>query len=569
MTTSETLREGTWNPQRVMEALGRIGYEPPSAVMDLADNSLSAGATRIDITIETRQDDREGPGRRRTFLSGFQIADNGSGMAPDELEEAITLGSSTARYSEHTLSKFGLGLKSASASLGRRVTLISRAAGGQPAHTLVLDHDLIAEHGRYVYTLAEGTEEEVALLSGTAGHGPGTVVRVDKVHERNMPAPADVMSALKSRAGVVYYFALTGIREEPQVVVTVNGDALEPIDPLFVSSIPEDGGDLDERSWDGLGVRWIQRPQVIQLNEDGQVTATVTMTQLPHPPSVARSGAASQARVREQYLIGAGNYGFYIYRNGRLIEWAESLGMVPQDQDLYAFRGRLEITSDADDILNLDVTKSRLHLSDIAHQQLLPLLQEGVKKSRLAWVAAKGRIASEVSDTPHDTVNEELNRIGELEEDEDRLDEEAAPEEERQRLRQRREEATNRNPVTPEEGERLREEAKRVQYLPSLENNQLWERAHDPALGLIVRVNQSHRFIRELVQSFPDNAALIQALDLLFFGLARGEFNAIYRSDLDNRVVEDVLQEFRERVGEGVSEILRRLDIEKLLGLSQ
>ena len=89
----------------------------------------------------------------------------------------------------------------------------------------------------------------------------------------------------------------------------------------------------------------------------------------------------SQNECRSHYLIGAGNYGFYIYRNWRLISWADRLGFVPRDQDLYSFRGRLLINGDADDILNIDVTKSHIHLSEIAQDQLKLVIQEAVRKS--------------------------------------------------------------------------------------------------------------------------------------------------------------------------------------------
>jgi hypothetical protein len=94
--------------------------------------------------------------------------------------------------------------------------------------------------------------------------------------------------------------------------------------------------------------------------------ANVTMTQLPHPSSMEAAGTMKRAQARDMYNIAAGDYGFYVYRNGRLISWAASLGMVPQDQDLYSFRGRLEISSAADGVPNIDVTKSRILLSDTA-----------------------------------------------------------------------------------------------------------------------------------------------------------------------------------------------------------
>ena len=138
---------------------------------------------------------------------------------------------------------------------------------------------------------------------------------------------------------------------------------------------------------------------------------------------------------REYYKIGAGNYGFYIYRNKRLISWAESLDFVPRDQDLYAFRGRLLINSDADDVLNIDVTKSRIHLSEVAEDQLKGEIREAVKKSRNAWKTAYNITVKSKDQVPHDTANQELDRISHLQDDDDKRDESVAPIDERKEFR--------------------------------------------------------------------------------------------------------------------------------------
>lgn len=558
---NNNIREGKWNPARVIKALGRIGYNPVSAILDIVDNSVSNGARSVQINILTESEEREGRGRRRTAVKCVIISDDGYGMTPERLEDAIALGASDELYGEATLSKFGMGLKSASASLGKRLVIISRGEGS-PSHTLVLDQRLIAETGKYVYEFGESNVEELAALNTVAQDGTGTIVRIEDLHQDNMPAPAEIIGNLTGKAGIVYGPMLddgsgTGVH------LTINGVAIIPIDPLFTSEIQ---GDLNEKDWDGISTRWINRPQTIQLNEDGTITAKVTMTQLPHPPSVGRQTGMTQAQCRDKYLISAGNYGFYIYRNGRLISWADSLGMVKSDQDLYSFRGRLDITSDADDVLNLDVTKSRIHLSDIAEIQLSPLVQEGVKKSVVAWNTAKRRLQSEVDATAHDSINEELSKIGELEEKADQLDEEAAPADERERLKERRSRATEERKATEAEQQQLREEAKRVQYLDSLDNNQLWERAHDPSLGIIVRVNRSHRFFRELIESQMDNAPLVKILDVFFFGLARAEWEVVYKSEIERKLVEAVTDEYRERAGSVISEVVRQLDIGKVVG---
>ena len=72
------------------------------------------------------------------------------------------------------------------------------------------------------------------------------------------------------------------------------------------------------------------------LDPSDNVKATIEVTQLPYPPVFE-----NQSELRNQYMIGAGNYGYYVYRNERLLSWAKFFGIIPQDQDFYSFRGRI------------------------------------------------------------------------------------------------------------------------------------------------------------------------------------------------------------------------------------
>ncbi|MFI7425279.1 ATP-binding protein [Nonomuraea sp. NPDC049684] len=551
-------RIGRWNPARVVPALGRIGYDPVSAILDIVDNSVSNRASRVRVDIITEQEVRDGPGRRRTLITGISIRDNGTGMNEGKLEEAITLGSPSEGYLEESLSKFGLGLKSASASLGQRLSITSRGSDSI-ARTLVLDYRVIRELNEFVYTLEMASQGEAARLDEVAQGGTGTLVEISSIAHENMPSPAEAIETLKEKAGIVYYFPLAGEggRSEP-LVMHIGENQVKAFDPLFETSAD---GNLEEYSWDGTSVKWIVTPQTIQLSLDEKVTARVAMTQLPHPPTLEKAGVMTRAHARRHYMIAAKNYGFYIYRNGRLISWADSLGLVPLDQSLYSFRGRVEIKSDADEILNIDVTKSRIQLSDIAYGQLSPLLREALKKSRMAWDKAKRDLQSILEKSPHEDINLVLDSISDIESKNDELDEEMSPEPERRRLRARREGTSERNKATAEESERLRSASQRVQYVSMLPNNQLWERAHDPENGLIVRVNRSHRLIREIVEPNQDNELLLKVLDILFFGLAFGEYAVVYKSDHEPQVIEAIMEEFRERTGGQLTDVVRKLDL--------
>ena len=93
---------------RLTESLRDIGYDFPSAVADIVDNSVMAGASRMDISIEFDGED-----------SSVVIADDGAGMTANGLVEALRYGSRRT-YSRRDLGRYGLGLKTASLSQCRR-----------------------------------------------------------------------------------------------------------------------------------------------------------------------------------------------------------------------------------------------------------------------------------------------------------------------------------------------------------------------------------------------------------------------------------------------------------------
>ena len=530
---------------------------------------MSASATSIIVKVDTESEERiEGQrGRRRAVLKSLVIVDNGCGMDEAGLDNALTLGSSAQLYHTNTLSKFGMGLKSAASSLGKRLEVISRSKDDlHKVRKVVLDQDLIVEKRNYVYNLTEPTEEDLNELDACTQGKSGTLIRIAKLFRESLPSTSEIIRGLQDRAGVIYYYYLKGMVDGvKRLSLKIDDSDVLPVDPLFIDEIDADNSNLNEHNWDGLNPKWITQPQAIQLEATGSTWAQVEITQLPHPPSVERKGLMSRRDCRERYLIEAGNYGFYIYRNWKLISWADRLDFVPQDQDLYAFRGRLLINSDTDDILNINVTKSRVHLSEIAQDQLKPEVQEAVKKSRIAWQTAHRVTVASLAQGPHDTANQELNRISHLQADEDRRDESVAPIEEKKELKKRRDKAVRTKPIMPEDAQYVKATGQRVLFVDILDNNQLWERAHDPTEGLIVRINRSHRFCRDILDTVHDNSNLLKVMDVLFYSIVKGEFDLVYKSEQDDDKIEEIMAEYRERVGETLSDVIRKLDLTDFL----
>ncbi|MFI5937862.1 ATP-binding protein [Actinoplanes sp. NPDC051494] len=105
---------------RALDAIGR-NHSLETALADLVDNSVDAGATQVVIRIVIADG----------LPRGLYIADNGSGMTPEEIDAAMTVGG-RREYDSSDLGHFGLGLKAASFSQARSLTVLSRAVGQTP-----------------------------------------------------------------------------------------------------------------------------------------------------------------------------------------------------------------------------------------------------------------------------------------------------------------------------------------------------------------------------------------------------------------------------------------------------
>ena len=99
-------------PGAMSQSLRSMGYSTPTAIADLIDNSITAGASKIIILLNWG-----GSAEKSTVV----VSDNGAGMTFKELKNAMTPGSSSPSSLRlpGDLGRFGLGMKTASWSMGR------------------------------------------------------------------------------------------------------------------------------------------------------------------------------------------------------------------------------------------------------------------------------------------------------------------------------------------------------------------------------------------------------------------------------------------------------------------
>jgi anti-sigma regulatory factor (Ser/Thr protein kinase) len=230
---------------KFIQATRDSGYKgTASAISELVDNSIQAGAARIAISVTAKAGDDE---EKSIEVS---VLDNGCGMDAITLRQALRFGGSTRFGDRRGLGRYGMGLPNASLSQARRVTVFTWQASshakhkaqrgaqrGRNAHPRVyssyLDVDEIAR-----CKMVEVPEPQIAKAPPSACAGnSGTLVCWSQCDRLDNRRASTIVRKLEVDLGRRFrHFIWNGLR------ITINGDNLEAFDPLYLNIKAETAG---------------------------------------------------------------------------------------------------------------------------------------------------------------------------------------------------------------------------------------------------------------------------------------------------------------------------------------
>lgn len=204
---------------KFIQATRDSGYKgTPSAVAELVDNALQAGATELSIRLTADRGQPEYP-------LVLRVLDNGSGMDADTLRIALRFGGSTRFNDRQGLGRYGMGLPNSSLSQAKRVTV----------HSWGSEHGEVLESYLDVDEIALGSITEVPEPKSVArphfvnGHPSGTAVTWTRCDRLDYKRVSTLTRKLRVALGRRFrYYLWDGVSIE------INGDPVEPIDPLFL-----------------------------------------------------------------------------------------------------------------------------------------------------------------------------------------------------------------------------------------------------------------------------------------------------------------------------------------------
>lgn len=336
-------------------SLRDLGYSLETAVADLIDNSISADATDIQIFCDMSHS-----------APVLVIADNGRGMTEAEVIAAMRHGATDPRKKRgpKDLGRFGLGLKTASFSQCRRLTVVStqrgERAGAEWNLTQVEDDD--------DWFISVLDQEEIAAqpFFDTLGD-TGTLViwrDLDRLFEDETGQKRDEivnekLAVVERHLSLVFHRFLAGeVKGRKKLAIRINGHPIAPFDPFCrknaaTQMLPEETVWVDE------------------------VAVTMQPFILPHHSRLT----ASEYDFYQDRSDFISNQGAYVYRNGRLMAWGDWFRLVPKGEPTKLARVQIDFPNSLDEAWTIDIKKSRARPPHAVRERLRQIIAKITARS--------------------------------------------------------------------------------------------------------------------------------------------------------------------------------------------
>jgi len=370
----------------MIESLRAHGYTLSTAVADILDNSIAAGCRNVWLKFEWNSGE-----------PWISITDDGSGMPESELVNAMRLGSTSPleKRDPSDLGRFGLGLKTASFSQARRLTVASRTQGGtRSIRRWDLDHLAKPEvTGWQLLKTAHPDTGPRVDEAESRGLNHGTVVLLE-IFDRVIPFEGDETGGIAEKhwsseaervrvhLGMVFHPFLSDTSKKG-IRIFLNDMPVDPWDPFCISEDATQAEAEDQNS---------------DLGGVVQVKGFV----LPHRD---RFDPNDNTRSRKLHQAAGGpagwnaQQGFYLYRNRRLIIPGNWLGLGPgqngwkKEEHYKLARIRVDIPNSMDHEWQIDVKKSTAMAPPALQSWMTGLAKTVREKAKQVYAFRGGRPA--------------------------------------------------------------------------------------------------------------------------------------------------------------------------------
>ena len=340
----------------LMESTRAIGYSIEAAIADIIDNSVTAKAGRVDIDF---------------FPIGeayISILDDGCGMSEERLVSAMQYGSKDPldEREEYDLGRYGLGMKTASLSQCRVLTVITKQNGVVSGAQWNLDHVKKAESWSLII-LDDAEFNKYPSYDKLASLENGTLViwqDLDKfaIGENDIAeAFSRKMALIREHLALVFHRYLSGEQGLKKLDIRMNELSIDPHDPFLSKKSTQL---MDEETIIVRGSKVKVKPYI-----------------LPHVSKLTQKelkALGGKEGLRKQQ-------GFYVYRNKRLLVWGTWFRLMRQGDLSKLARVQVDIPNSLDDLWTLDIKKSTATPPEDVKQNLAVIIEKISEGSKRTW----------------------------------------------------------------------------------------------------------------------------------------------------------------------------------------
>jgi hypothetical protein len=312
-------------PKATINSFKSFGYSLNTAVSDIIDNSIAAKANNVIINTVWKGKD-----------SYITITDNGYGMDLDSLINALTPGSKDPEEerSLDDLGRFGMGLKSASFSQAKRLTVLTKTEKAEFIHR-AWDLDYISDDWILLnYISDNGFIADFPFTSGTT-------ILWENLYSL---VPQDFSNDNERKYKEFFYHQVESLRKHLELIfhkylevgdldIILNNTKVEGWNPFIGGKV---GVVANEQIADGVKVKIHILPHVSNLDPNDL-----------------------KKRIEYERLDLIKYQGFYLYRNRRLLTFGGWQGFYKNDEFSKLARVELNIDNKYDSEWAIDILKSK------------------------------------------------------------------------------------------------------------------------------------------------------------------------------------------------------------------